>query len=189
MAASRKGVAPERPRTPRPAAPRLSRVFTSAPCSTSLSTKSRLLSFPEPIGAGSPLSSSPRLGLRTQVSVCSAGEPGSLVVRVGPASSRIDRQLEVAVLDGQDQAASSPRPGPARRPFRLHCLVDVGPRLQQHPHNLRPAFAHGEEQGCKSGRQRSPEIGPGLDQRSRQPPRALPPPPTSGPFVPAAPWH
>ena len=69
MAASRNGVAPTRLRTPRPDAPRFSRAFTFAPCSTSFSTSWRLLRFPEPVGAGSPLSSSPRFGLRTQVSV------------------------------------------------------------------------------------------------------------------------
>ena len=39
------------------------------------------------------------------------------------------------------------------------------------------------------GGERRAEIGPGLEQRARPPPHALRPPPTSGPFARAAPWH
>ena len=73
--------------TPRPDAPRTSRALTSAPCSTSFSANWRLVRVPDPLGAGSPLSSSPRFGLRTQVSVWSAVKPDRWSFGSAPASS------------------------------------------------------------------------------------------------------
>ena len=76
-AASRKGVVP--PDLIRDAefgwrrAPSAKRQFTSAPSATSVRTKSRLLTFPDPTGAGSPRSLSS--GLRTQLMVCSGVNP------------------------------------------------------------------------------------------------------------------
>ena len=56
-----------------PAGP--TRTFRFAPLATSFFTSSRLVRLPEPMGAGSPLSSSPRFGLRTHVRVWRAVKP------------------------------------------------------------------------------------------------------------------
>ena len=73
--ASMNGDMPVRFNIPLPDLPLLSRTFTSAPCAASCFTNCRLLRLPEPIGEGSPSSSSPRAGLRTQTTVCSAVKP------------------------------------------------------------------------------------------------------------------
>ena len=111
------GTASHRPgsRTPRPEAPRLSRAFTSAPCSTSFSTNWRLVRFPDPMGGGSPLSSSPLLGLRTQVSVCSAVKPRALVVGIGAGLEQGHGELEMTVLHRQDERRGPSQREPCRR--------------------------------------------------------------------------
>ena len=148
MAARRNGVAPARPRTPRPEAPRLSCAFTSAPCSTSFSTSSRLLRLPEPIGAGSPLSSSPRPGLRTQVSVWSAVNPRRWSFGSAPPPAR-----RPPARSGRSRPPGStglvPRAG-ALPADRLGCIASLtsAPAFSRMRTTSDAALAHGEEQAA-----------------------------------------
>ena len=93
------------------------RALTSAPCSTSFLTNSRLVRLPEPSGAGS---SSPPPGLADPGHVCSAVKPERWSFGSAPRPAG-RRQLEVAVLDGQDQGG-----GPARGALRRRRAVRAG---------------------------------------------------------------
>ena len=93
------------------------------------------------------------------------GESRTLVIRVRARLQQRDRQLEMAVLDGQEERAHPPGRGLPPQLLDLHHLVHVGARLEQDPNHLGAAFSDGEEQWRESRSEWRAKVGSRLEQR------------------------